>query len=237
MIWYLPFSIKPILQHVYPSLKICMAKQPVPPHLTAPLRQQAEQQLSNGSAQLSTAFNASADALAVLYRLSSAGNTASDGLKLLHELQIHQVELDLQLEQLQSNEQEFNHEFACYQQFFMMNPAACLIASPDGVITQTNDAACRLFANITVAQPHYPSGQLHGRSLLSLLSAACRPLCTAALARVQRDQQRATLLVTIVSGDGDNAENAKATEHSLRLIISLSPDHRALLIMFTCVLI
>ncbi|SNY51381.1 hypothetical protein SAMN06297280_1832 [Arsukibacterium tuosuense] len=208
-----------------------MAKPNDPSQFTASLRQLAEQQLRSGTAQLSTAFNASADALAVLYRLSSAGNTASDGLKLLHELQVHQIELDLQLEQLQQNEHNVNHEFACYQQFFDINPAACFILGTDGIITKNNDAAGRLFAFLTDARPEQPCRPLTGRSFLSLLSASCRPLFVAALARAQRNQQRATLLVTTASAN--QSENTKASEDSLRLTISLSPDHKAILIMLT----
>lgn len=200
-----------------------------PSQLTAPLRQQAEQQLSSGTAQLSTSFIASTDALSVLYRLSGAANTASDGLKLLHELQIHQVELDLQLEQLQENEREFNHELACYQQFFAINPVACLMLSTDGIITKGNAAATRLFASLIEALPEMQSQQLCGRSLQSLLCATCRPLFSATLARVLRNQQRATLLVTPVSPSGSRSQAAK----NLRLTINLSPDHKAILIMLT----
>lgn len=208
-----------------------MAKPNDPSQFTASLRQLAEQRLSNSNARLSTAFNASADALAVLYRLSSAGNTASDGLKLLHEIQVHQIELDLQLEQLQHNEHNVNHEFACYQQFFDINPAACFILGTDGIITKNNEAADRLFAPLTNAEPEYVCRRLAGRSFLSLLSASCRPLFVAALARAQRNQQRATLLVTTTSAN--QSENTMVSENSLRLTISLSPDHKAILIMLT----
>ncbi|MDP2715767.1 PAS domain-containing protein [Rheinheimera sp.] len=191
----------------------------IPPHPDAPLRQQAEQQLRSGTAQLSNAFTASADALGVLYRLSSAANTAGDGLKLLHELQIHQVELDLQLEQLQQNERECNHELACYRQFFELAPAGYFILSLDGLITACNAAAVRLFANEAQNRPE----QLCGRALLSLFSAACRPMLSATLTRVQRNQQSATLMVSTDA----------ATAQTLRLSAQLSPDHKAILIMLT----
>jgi hypothetical protein len=198
----------------------------IPPHIAAPLRQQAEQQLRSGTAQLSSAFTASSDALGVLYRLSSVANTAGDGLKLLHELQIHQVELDLQLEQLQQNERECNHELACYRQFFDMAAVGCFILSLDGMISAGNAAATDLFAHLfnkTEHQPKQLAEQLCGRSLLSLFSATCRPMLSATLARVQRNQQSATLMVST-----DAAE-----ARTLRLIAQLSPDHKAILIMLT----
>lgn len=207
------------------------------PQLSATLRQQAEQQLNTGNTKLQTAFTASADALGVLYRLSSAANTASDGLKLLHELQIHQIELDLQLEQLQNNEHELNHELACYQQFFAMNPTACLILNLDGVITDNNAAATHLFSHLTEPGSESDPEQLCGRSLLSLLCASCRPLCSAVLARVQRNQQPATLLVRAATGPDGNPSKAAmdsvADVNNLRLSINLSSDHKAILIMLT----
>jgi PAS domain-containing protein len=197
------------------------------------LRQHAEQQLLTGTAQLSSAFTASADALAGLYRLTSVANTASDGLKLLHELQTYQVELDLQLEQLQDNERECSHELACYRQFFAINPVACLILSLDGIITNSNAAAAHLFAASAT--------QLCGRSMLSLLSATCQPMFSATLARMQRNPQSATLLVNTISnttssttGSNDLAVSSPTVKaQSLRLTINLSPDHSAILIMLT----
>jgi hypothetical protein len=199
----------------------------IPPQHAAPLRQQAEQQLRSGTAQLSNAFTASSDALGVLYRLSSVASTAGDGLKLLHELQIHQVELDLQLEQLQQNERECNHELACYRQFFELAPVGCFILSLDGMITAANAAATDLFANLfanpAAPQPAQRPEQLCGRSLLSLFSATCRPMLSATLARVQRNQQSATLMLSTDA----------ATACTLRLSAQLSPDHNAILIMLT----
>lgn len=213
-----------------------------PSHLSARLRQQAEQQLSNGSVQLNNSFVASPEALGVLYRLSGDANTASDGLKLLHELQVHQVELDMQLEQLQNNEHESNHDFACYQQFFTMNPVSCLILNTDGIITSGNAAASRMFSPLTnlekeqtelmslnLAQPVAPP--LCGRSLLSLLSSASQPLFSAALARVLRSKQRATLLVRTAHGTAGQWRAAENTH--FRMTISMSPDQQAILIMLT----
>ncbi|MDR6984176.1 PAS domain-containing protein [Rheinheimera pacifica] len=193
----------------------------VPPQVTEALRQQAEQQLRTGTAQLSNAFTASADALGVLYRLSSVANTAADGLKLLHELQIHQIELDLQLEQLQQNEHECNHELACYRQFFQLAPQGCLLLSLDGLITGCNATAIRLFAN----EAEDRAQQLCGRALLSLFSTTCRPMLNATLARVQRNQQSATLIATIATHTAET--------RSVRLAINLSPDLKAILIMLT----
>ncbi|MDP4535346.1 PAS domain-containing protein [Alkalimonas collagenimarina] len=194
----------------------------LPWDLTIKLRQQAEQQLKTGSTQLNAVFTASTDALSALFRLSSEANTASDGLKLLHELQTYQVELDLQMEQLQHNESDANHQLACYRQFFDLSPIGCIIINLNGIITDCNAAAAGLFAHLTNDQ----TGQLCGISMQSLVTANCQPMLSASLARVQRSQQNATLIVTAVTGSGNSADPC-----NLRLTISLSPDQKAILLM------
>ena len=69
------------------------------------LRQRAETRVSAGSATVGGLTNASA-ALGVLLELASTPSTASDALALLHELQVHQVELDLQDEELRGTRDE-----------------------------------------------------------------------------------------------------------------------------------
>lgn len=192
-----------------------------PPQATAPLRQQAVQKLRAGEAQLSSDFTASADALGVLYRLSSEASTASDALKLLHELQIHQVELELQLEQLQANERETSHDLACFQQFFCIAPLACFIVNLDGIVTDSNAAAIRFFEPLI----KHDAKPVIGRSLVSLFSTSCHPMLNATFARVQRNQQQASLIVS-------TATNSATQEH-VQLTISLSPDHQAILVILT----
>ncbi len=63
------------------------------------LRLQALSHLTGDSDPTGARINA-ASALAVLYELASSPSTAEASLKLLHELQVHQVELDLQEEEL-----------------------------------------------------------------------------------------------------------------------------------------
>ncbi|MCH8537223.1 MAG: PAS domain-containing protein [Alkalimonas sp.] len=187
---------------------------------TIKLRQEAEQQLKTGATRLNAVSTASTDALSALFRLSSEASTASDGLKLLHELQTFQVELDLQLEQLQHNESDANHQLACYRQFFDLASVGCIILSLDGIITDCNAAAARLFAHQTE--------QLCGRSVQSLLATNSQSMLNASLARVQRSQQSATLIVTTDAGSGHSANSC-----NLRLTISLSSDQKAILLMLS----
>ncbi|WP_372994474.1 PAS domain S-box protein [Marinobacter sp.] len=87
----------------------------------------------------------SVDALQMLYQRASAPDSAADALKLLHELQTYQVELDLLYEQLQANEHEMAEELAHYKSLFEQAPAAYLVVATDGEIIEGNQAAGRLF--------------------------------------------------------------------------------------------
>ena len=63
------------------------------------LRQSAVERLVKGIAPATRGSSLGTEALTLLHGLASTPQTASDALKLLHELQVHQVELDLQHEQ------------------------------------------------------------------------------------------------------------------------------------------
>lgn len=206
-----------------------MTDQITPPPISTALRQQAEQQLHTGTAQLNNASTASSDALGALYRLSSTANTASDGLKLLHELQTYQVELDLQLEQLQHDEHEHSQELSCYRQFFTICPVACLMLSLNGTVIAGNDAAVRFFSQLKTPLPEHSPDSLCGRPILSLFCPSCQPMLNATLAKVQRNQQSATLIAT----PGSSKAEPHSTARNVQLSINLSPDHNTILIMLT----
>lgn len=114
------------------------------PRVRQSLRAEAEKRLK---ARIDLPFgtsSASADALATLYELASDPNRAGDVLKLLHELQVHQVELDLQFAQLYANEQELANALARYKTFYDSAPVAYLAVAFDGHIMEANLAAARL---------------------------------------------------------------------------------------------
>lgn len=71
-----------------------------------------------------TRANSSA-ALAVLHDLALSPATAADSLKLLHELQVHQVELDLQEEELRRAVVELEAALHRQMQLYEALPAAC----------------------------------------------------------------------------------------------------------------
>jgi hypothetical protein len=78
-----------------------MSMHVVDPSKLSELRQHAESRLQEGEAPKTLGWSSSAQALSLLHRLASDPASAADALKLLHELQVHQVELDLQHEQME----------------------------------------------------------------------------------------------------------------------------------------
>ncbi|HEX5757415.1 MAG TPA: PAS domain S-box protein [Arenimonas sp.] len=131
------------------------------------LRQIAQQQLAAGIAPTSRGWGVSVEALAMLHRLASAPASAGDALKLLHELQVHQVELDLQHAQLEANERETAEELARYRTLFERAPVACLVLDAELRIEQCNRAGAVLLGG--------SDGEVCGRKFDELLSRESRP--------------------------------------------------------------
>ncbi len=108
------------------------------------LRLDAETRLREGSTPPTKSWAVSADSLALLYRLASVSDTAGDALKLLHELQVHQVELDLQHEQIEANERDLVHALDRYKAFYDYAPVGYFIVGLDGRIIEVNAAGAEL---------------------------------------------------------------------------------------------
>lgn len=108
------------------------------------LRVDAERRLKEGTAPSARVSAAGAEALALLYHLASNSESAGDALKLLHELQVNQVELDLQREQLEANELEVAHALARYKEFYHAAPIGYFIVDLDGQVIECNRAGARL---------------------------------------------------------------------------------------------
>jgi len=126
------------------------------------LRRSAENLIHRGAELPNHGGSLSVDALQLLYQKANTPDSAADALKLLHELQTYQVELDLLYEQLQSNEQEITEELAHYRSLYEQAPVAYLIVANDGEIMESNQAAGVFFG--------VPSTELIGRAMASLLA-------------------------------------------------------------------
>lgn len=131
------------------------------------LRLDAERRLKEGTAPSARVSAAGAEALALLYHLASNSESASDALKLLHELQVNQVELDMQHEQLEANGQEVEQALARYKEFYHSAPIGYFIVSLDGQIIEWNQAGARLLS--------IEGDEVSGRPFASFLADQSRP--------------------------------------------------------------
>lgn len=104
------------------------------------------------------------EAMAVLFKLASSPSTAGDALALLHELQVHQVEVDMQHEELRQSRVELESALIRQTTLFEHAPAGCLVIDETTVLCEINLAGVRLLGTA--------SGDLMGRPLASFLSGA-----------------------------------------------------------------
>lgn len=131
------------------------------------LRVDAERRLKEGTAPPVRVSSVGTEALALLYRLASNPETATDALKLLHELQVNQVEMDLQHEQLEANEHEVAHALARYKEFYHAAPIGYFIVGLDGQVIECNRAGARLLS--------IEGDEVGGRPFVSFLADQSRP--------------------------------------------------------------
>jgi PAS domain S-box-containing protein len=109
------------------------------------LRLDAEARLKAGSAPPTTGWPVGVDTLGLLHKLASTPGSAVDALKLLHELQVHQVELDLQHEQMEATQRELAEDLARYQGLYEYAPVGYLSLGPQRDVLECNIAGASLF--------------------------------------------------------------------------------------------
>ena len=144
------------------------------PH--ALLRDKAIAHLQAGTTPPSGHWSLGVDTLCLLHELSSNPDKANDALKLLHELQVHQVELDLQNEEFAANEQALVEDINLYRTLYDAAPLAYFVVDLEGVIIKANLAAAEL---LCVGQ-----GPLEGKQIDTFLKAQNRQSLLELLQRV-----------------------------------------------------
>jgi PAS domain S-box-containing protein len=181
----------------------------------AQLRFDAENRLKNGTAPPTRGWALSADALTILYKLASTPDSAGEGLKLLHELQAHQVELDLQHEQQEANEREFIQELTRYKSLYDYAPVGYFVTGFDGQIIEGNRAGAVLFG---VEQE-----ELGGQRLDRMLAPECRATLTSLLNMLHFE------------GKGSYCDVYTGGEKSrhLRIHANVSPSNEAVLMVIS----
>lgn len=142
------------------------------------LRRDAESRLESGTAPPArSTWTLGPDALGMLYRLAADPDSAADALQLLHELQVHQVELGLQHEQMKAAEQDMTAELAQFSDLFAWAPQPYFVLDHEGVIADVNHAAVRLLA--------VGRDAVIGRNLTWFLGTESRPALQALFAELR----------------------------------------------------
>jgi PAS domain S-box-containing protein len=138
-----------------------MTKNPDNPNRRDELRSRAVAHLKGPDAQSHPWADAAA-ALGVLYELASVPSTAPDALALLHELQVHQVEVDLQAEELRHSRVELETSLDRQVQLYDYAPMGHLTVDGNAVLRELNRTAAALLG--------FERDFLRGRSLESFLT-------------------------------------------------------------------
>ncbi|MDY0747562.1 PAS domain-containing protein [Paucibacter sp. R3-3] len=87
------------------------------------------------------------EAMRVLFELASSPENAADALALLHELQVHQVELELQGEELRDSRAELEAALARQIELYEVAPVACFTVDAETRLHEMNLGAARLLGS------------------------------------------------------------------------------------------
>lgn len=183
------------------------------------LRHKAEGQLRSGTTAPTGQWSMGVDALRLLHRLSSNPDNADDALKLLHELQVHQVELDLQNEEIADNERALEEELDLYRTLYDCAPMAYCVVDFEGAIIQGNLAAAELFA--------IGKNEMEGQPIGTFLEQKSQPILLDLLHRVSSSGMKGSCVAEMAGGDQGPRQ--------LQLLASISPEQEHILLV-CCVL-
>lgn len=109
----------------------------IEPERSEDLRRRAASRLT-GPAATKGSIASAGDALAILHSLASSPETAPDALTLLHELQVHQVELDLQTQELCESRAELESALRRQIELYDYQPVGCFTVDPQLVLLELN---------------------------------------------------------------------------------------------------
>lgn len=139
----------------------------------------------------------------------SAPESEAGSQRLIHELQVHQVELELQNVELRQARDEIERALMRYTELYDLAPVAYLSLDRDLLIREINLAAADLLRS--------PRSRLVGMSFLQFVAATDRPRLTEFASTTLVNSGRATCQLSLTAGDGPAAQrqvriDALATE-------------------------
>lgn len=152
-----------------------MPSKVIQPQSPTDLRTRALTRLTGRSDSHDQRSNSSA-ALGALYDLASSPTTAADALALLHELQVHQVELEMQDEELKRSRSELEASLERQTQRYDYAPFGYFTVDASLILCESNLAGARLLGTERDA--------LLGRSLESFCTPESSRAMRAMLARI-----------------------------------------------------
>ena len=187
--------------------------------MTIQLRKNAEERIKAGTAPLTRAWPPGTQALTLLHSLASAPESAGSALKLLHELQVHQVELDLQLEQAEQDRRQLTIDLTDCTARFELAPFAYLALEPDGQVIAAN----RLAADWLAAETG-PGTEWAGCYIEELLAPECRAAVRNMLAALRQGQGRQTCAVQSSAGGASAHVVATAMPGGGQVLMAFAPS-------------
>lgn len=179
------------------------------------LRRDAEGRIKEGAAPTTLGWWLDANALGSIHKLASSPESAPDALKLLHEVQVHQVELDLQHEEMESTQRELAEQLARFEELYESAPVGYVTLSPRREILECNKAAASLLG--------MKADEVRGRKLSSFLAPASRPAVQQLLDGLRPDGASERCEVRLLA--------AGAQPKPQIVVASLPPGGRAFLVV------
>ncbi|MCM5678243.1 PAS domain-containing protein [Schlegelella sp. S2-27] len=144
----------------------------------------------------------SAAALRVLYELAASPQTAVDALAVLHELQVHQVELELQAEELRRLHSEAEAALQRHTDLYDAAPVGLFTVDKDGIVQETNVTGATLFQSDPDA--------LQGQSLYRLLTPQGTGVLKSMLSEAARGDRSGSCTLDLPSVGGTPGRQAHA---------------------------
>jgi PAS domain S-box-containing protein len=192
-----------------------MAKQTVTHAKPWPLRHQAVARLKAGTAPPNVISGvAGVEALTLLHRLAGTAASAGDALKLLHELQVYQVELDLQHEQLEQGRRELTEVLDRYVELYDFAPVGYFTVDSEFKIIEANWTGASLFG--------VDRDELDGRRIVSFLTPESGQVLLALLKRLRIGGPRETCEV--------QSGGAAGASRLWQIVANVSPNGERFLI-------